>query len=95
LVYGSSLKDLVNQHHPKDLLSLDEFLSMRKQVVLQTETQSEAVDDAESDNVFTDTMTDNDRPPGVDDLSSTDGLMAVIESSKVTILYSSSLNKGI
>jgi hypothetical protein len=55
----------VNQHHPKDLLSLDEFLSLRKQIVAKTQpTMLNAFDDDEG---VTENGAADELPPGVDD----------------------------
>lgn len=74
-----SLCELVNRHHPKDILSLDEFLSLRKIVIIKTQSAGDAVAD---DDDITDDRMGNEPPPGVDDLSAIDGGLSGVELSK-------------
>lgn len=78
-----SICDLVNRNHPKDLLSLDEFLNLRKQVINKIQPVIDAVAD---DDDITDDKSTNEPPPGVDDLSAIDGGLSGVELSKSKVI---------
>ena len=67
--------ELVEQHHPKDLLALEEFLTLRKQVITKPAAPltiaSSTDDDDTTDAAAADDLAD-DAPPGVDDQAGSD-----------------------
>jgi len=66
--------ELVEQHHPKDLLSVEEFLMLRKQVVTKPDAPPTVVISADDDDTIdaaADDSTD-EPPPGVDDQPGSD-----------------------
>jgi len=65
----------VEQHHPKDLLTVEEFLTLRKQVITKPASPltvaSSADDDDTVDAEAADDLAD-EAPPGVDDQPGSD-----------------------
>jgi len=83
----------VEQHHPKDLLTVEEFLALRKQVVTKPAAPltvaSSAVDDDDTvDAPAVDIDLTDEPPPGVDDQPSSDASLLDSDSkSKVSMSF--------
>ena len=82
--------ELAEQHHPKDLLTLEEFLTLRKQVVskpaepLTVASSTDDDDTADAAAAAAEDLTD-EPPPGIDDQPSSD--MSSGNKSKVYMLF--------
>lgn len=74
-IYCYRYCELVEQHHPKDLLTVEEFLALRKQVITKPAaplTVASITDDDDTiDAAAAEDLTD-DAPPGVDDQMGSD-----------------------
>jgi len=87
----------VEQHHPKDQLTVDEFLMLRKQVVTKPAaplTVASSADDDDDDDTSEATGADltDEPPPGVDDQTSSEtSLHATDNKSKVCTVYFSAV----
>ena len=84
----------MEQHHPKDLLAVEEFLMLRKQVMIKPAaplTVASSIDDEDetADAADDDDVTD-EAPPGVDDQPSSDAaLLGSDNKSKVCTCFKS------
>jgi len=83
----------VEQHHPKDLLTVEEFLTLRKQVVTKPATpltvaSSTADDDDTVDAAAAEDDLTDEPPPGVDDQPGSDAsLLGSDNKSKVSMCF--------
>lgn len=59
--YFSSFKNFINSHHPKEILSLDEFFKLREEVLAKRSDCSAEEDDGPDDQQLTE-----EAPPGVE-----------------------------
>lgn len=90
LVHCYSFCELVEHHHPKDLLSLEEFLTLRKQVITKPTsplTVASVIDDDATDAAAAANSAD-ELPPGVDDQPGSDASPLISgDKSKVCVCF--------